>query len=119
MAAAPSPLTATIHDKPDSHDGQSVFTFELRFSENLGISYKTLRDHAFTVTGGEVTNARRLERGKNIRWEISVSPSSSDAITVVLPVTTDCDASGAICTGRQPATVDGIVGDGRRSIGDL
>ena len=31
VAAAPSPLTATIHDQPDSHDGQSVFSFELRF----------------------------------------------------------------------------------------
>ena len=74
VAAAPSPLTASVHDAPESHDGQSVFTFELRFSETPkdNFSYRTLRDHAFTVTGGEVTKARRLERGKNIRWEIHV-----------------------------------------------
>ena len=97
-AAVTQPLTATIHDAPDSHDGQSKFTFELRFSEEFGLSYKTLRDHAFTVTGGEVVKARRLEKGKNVRWEISVRPDSSADVTIALPATTDCDATGAICT---------------------
>ena len=60
----PTPLTATTHDKPSSHDGQNAFIFELRFSEEFILSYTTLRDHAFTVTGGEVDNARRLEPGK-------------------------------------------------------
>ena len=100
-AAVTQPLlTAAIHDAPESHDGQRVFTFELRFSEEpkTGFSYKTLRDHAFTVTGGEVTRARRLERGKNIRWEIHIRPASSAGVTIVLPVTTACDAQGAVCT---------------------
>ena len=103
-AAVTQPLlTAAIHDAPESHDGRRKFTFELRFSEEFSISYKTLRDHAFTVTGGEVTRARRLERGKNIRWEIHIRPASSAAVTIVLPVTTDCDAQGAVCTedGRK------------------
>ena len=67
------PLTASTHGVPASHDGSAAFTFELRFSETPadGFSYKTLRDHAFTVTGGEVVKARRLERGKNVRWEIT------------------------------------------------
>ena len=92
------PLTATIHDAPSSHNGQDAFTFELRFSEEFPVSYRTLRDHAFTVTGGEVTRARRLERPGNIRWEITVRPSSDAAVTIVLPVTEDCEADGAICT---------------------
>ena len=48
VAAAPTPLTAAIHDAPGSHNGQAKFTFELRFSEDLGtgFSYKTLRDNA-------------------------------------------------------------------------
>ena len=92
-------LTAAIHDAPESHDGSAAFTFELRFSEDLdGFSYRTLRDHAFTVTGGDVVSARRLERGKNVKWEIKVEPSTSAAVTVVLPATTDCTAQGAICT---------------------
>ena len=114
-AAVTQPLlTAAIRDAPESHDGRRKFTFELRFSEEFSISYKTLRDHAFTVTGGEVTKARRLERGKNIRWEIHVRPDSNAGVTIVLPVTTDCDARGAVCTedgrmlsSRLELTVDG------------
>ena len=102
-AAPPPPLTATIHDAPGSHNGATAFTFELRFSEESPLSYVTLRDHAFTVTGGEVAKARRFERGKNLRWEISIQPDSDGTVTVVLPATTDCDDQGAICTGdRRP-----------------
>ena len=70
------PLTAEVHDPPASHDGQTAFTFELRFSEEprADFSYKTLTDRAFTVTGGSVVNARRLARPSNVMWEITVSP---------------------------------------------
>ena len=98
VAAAPTPLTASSHDVPTDHDGLSVFTFELRFSEEFSLSYKTLRDHAFTVTNGTVTRARRLERPGNIRWEISIRPDGNRDVTVLLPVTTDCATQGAICT---------------------
>ena len=101
--AAETPLTAAIHDAPESHDGQEDFTFELRFSEEPkeGFSSLTLRDHAFTVTGGTVEGARQLDGDSatpNIRWEISVSPDSNADVTVELPATEDCDAQGAICT---------------------
>ena len=92
-------LTACARDVPASHDGSASFTFELRFSEEFSISYRTLRDHAFTVTGGEVVRAKRLERGKNVRWEITVRPDGNGAVTITLPVTTDCEDEGAICTG--------------------
>ena len=64
-AAAKTPLTASIPDEPSSHDGQSEFTFELQFSEEPkeDFSENTLRDHAFTVTGGEVKGARSLVSG--------------------------------------------------------
>ena len=101
ISDAPSPLTASIHTAPQSHDGSAAFTFELRLSEAPadGFSYKTLRDHAFTVTGGDVTKARRLEPGKNIRWEITVQQSGNGDVTLVLPSTSDCGNQGAICTG--------------------
>ena len=94
------PLTAAIHDLPSSHNGQNAFTFEMRFSEDPkpDFSYTTVRDHAFTVTGGSVTYVRRLEPGKNVRWEITVTPSSSADVTIALNATTDCSAQGAICT---------------------
>ena len=94
------PLTASFESVPTSHNGSDNFKFRISFSEELeaNFSYKTLRDHAFTVEGGTVAGARRLVSGSNIRWEISVSPDSSADATVELPATDDCDAQGAICT---------------------
>ncbi len=104
-AVVKPPLTARVHGVPSSHNGQDAFTFELRFSEapEPDFSYRTVRDHAFTVNGGSVTYVRRLEPGKNIRWEITVTPNSSADVTIALNVTTDCEAAGAICTedGRK------------------
>ena len=54
----PTPLTAAFLDRPESHDGQTTFVFELRFSEESSLNYKTLQDHAFTVAGGTVEKAR-------------------------------------------------------------
>ena len=96
-----APLTAYLHNIPSEHDGQSRFTFELHFSEEPepGFSYKTLRDHAFTVTGGSVVNARRLNKPSNIGWEITVRPDGNGQVAILLPATTDCAAQGAICAG--------------------
>ena len=105
VASAPSPMTAAAHDVPASHDGSDSFTFELRFSETPkdGFSYKTLRDNAFTETGGDVTGARRLKAGKNLNWVITVQPSGNADVTLTLPATTDCAAQGAICTAGGQA----------------
>ena len=96
-----TPLTASVESAPPSHNGSNSFTFELHFSEEpkTGFSYKTMRDHAFTVTGGSLTGARRLNPPSNTDWEVVVKPDSNGDVTVVLPITTDCDAQGAICTG--------------------
>ena len=90
------PLTAEFLDTPESHDGSTVFTFELRFSEEpkSDFSYTTLLYHGFTVTGGEISGVGRLEPPGNVRWQIEVTPSSDASVTIVLPVTTDCDAAG-------------------------
>ena len=94
--AATDALTASIHDARERHDGENSFTFELRLSETPepDFSYEALRDHAFTATGGTVTKARRIEPPGNVRWEITVEPSSDADVTIVLPVTTDCDDQG-------------------------
>ena len=95
-----APLIANLRDIPSGHDGQTTFTFELRFSEEPepDFSYKTLRNSAFTVTGGSVENARRLNKPSNIRWEITVRPGENGEVAIILPATTDCEAGGAICT---------------------
>ena len=97
-----TPLTVSVESTPTSHNGSDSFRIRIALSEapKSGFSYTTMRDHAFTVTGG-VTGARRLVRGKNLRWEVTVQPSGNADVTVELPVTTDCAAQGAICTGND------------------
>ncbi len=95
-----SVLTASVQDQPANHDGSSAFTFELRFSENVKLSYQILRDHAFEIGGGEVSKARRLSQGSNAAWEITVQPSGDADVTIGLPATTDCTVTGAICTSE-------------------
>ena len=96
-----TPLTASVESAPPSHNGSDEFRIRIAFSEEpkTGFSYTTMRDHAFTVTGGSVTGARRLEPLSNIGWEVVVEPDSNGDVTIVLPATTDCNAQGAICTG--------------------
>ena len=69
------PLTATSRDAPEFHDGATPFTFELRFSEAPAVGFATVQNHAFTVTGGSVSSVRRLELDRNLRWEITVTPT--------------------------------------------
>ena len=103
VAAAPSLLTVSLESSPASHNGTDVFTFQIRFSEEFKLSFRTLRDHAFAVDGGVVTKATRQVKGSNLGWTITVEPDSNGAVGIVLPATTDCDATGAICTedGRK------------------
>ena len=101
VAAKPVPLTVSVAAAaPATHDGSSEFTFDIEFSEELSLSYVTLRDHAFTVTGGSVEKSQRKNKPSNISWSITVKPASSgDDVVIELPTTTDCNAQGAICTG--------------------
>ena len=100
VAAAPIPLTVSLTvAAPATHDGSSEFTFDIEFSEEFGLSYVTLKTHGFNVTGGTVETAQRTDKPSNIYWRITVKPTSTGDVTVVLPATTDCNADGAICTG--------------------
>ena len=116
VAAAPEPLTAAFEGMPAEHAGQGSFSFRVAFSDGINISYTTVRDASFTVTGGAVTKASRVDKRRDL-WKITVEPNSDGAVTVWLPETTDCGATGAICTsdGRPlshalSATVAGPVG---------
>ena len=92
-----TPLTARYESMPAEHDGSTVFTFRLRFSEDPAVSYRVLRDRAFVVTGGTVRKAKRVD-GRNDLREIHVEPTGDGDIAIVLPATTGCEAVNAICT---------------------
>ena len=90
------PLTATFEDVPAAHDG-SAFTFRVAFSEDIGISYRSLREDAFAVTGGSVTRGRRVDDRRDL-FEMTVEPDGAGAVTIELPAGRECGVSGAICT---------------------
>ena len=94
----PQPLTAVIENAATSHDGANAFTSELRFSEEFAVTYKRMRDHAFTVSRGAVRKAKRLEQGSNIGWRTTVSPDDKGNVNIVMPETTDCNDEGDLCT---------------------
>ena len=91
-------LTATALGVPTSHDGSTTFTFELRFSEEIVISYVDFSGSVFQITGGTVQKARRLTPPSNIGWEITVEPTGDGNVVITLPGSRACDVVGAICT---------------------
>ena len=119
------PLTASFSGMPSEHDGSS-FTFELEFSENPEVGFRTLKDHAFTVDEGDVTRAQRKNpqsADKNKAWTITVEPDGNETLSITLPATTSCSSNRGICTDDErklshstSATVEGPVGI---SVGDV
>ena len=45
------------------------------------------------MTGGTIKKAKRVTRYNNQEWILHVEPSGTEAITLLLPPTTDCAAS--------------------------
>ena len=108
-------LTAWFQNAPDAHDGSSVFTLELAFSEAVFDGTESFDKNqaiqdALQVTGGNVAGRRRAVPNVYDRWILRIRPSGDDDVTVRLPATTGgCSPATAICTpdGRPlsaPAT---------------
>ena len=97
----PAGLTAAFEGMPESHDGEGGFRFRVAFSENIGISYRSLREDTFTVTGGRVTGGRRVD-GRRDLFEMTVRPDGDGDVTIALPAGRACGVSGAICTKSRP-----------------
>ena len=93
----PAPLTASFEGMPGEHDGERAFTFRVAFSADIGISYRSLREDAFAVSGGRVTGGRRVDDRRDL-FEMTVEPDGEGDVTVTLPAGRECGVSGAICT---------------------
>ena len=94
---APPALTASFENMPEAHDGESAFRFRVAFSENIGISFRSLREDAFAVAGGRVTRGKRVDDRRDL-FEMTVEPDGDGEVTVTLPAGRECSVSGAICT---------------------
>lgn len=90
-------LTAAFENMPAEHDGDD-FTFRLRFNQNVATRYAVMRDDVFDVTGGEIDDARRVNKRHDL-WQLTVEPDSEDEdVIITLPETTSCGATGAVCS---------------------
>ena len=95
-------LSASFSRVPPEHDGSSTFTLAFSLShEPDPMSFETVRDSAFDVTGGAIEYVRRVRTGQNREWELRVRPSSLDDVTLTLRETTACDSPPGICAGGQ------------------
>ena len=84
----PPPLTASFEDMPEAHDGERAFRFRVAFSEDIGISYRALREDALAVTGGRVTRGARVDDRRDL-FEMTVEPDGAGDVTVTLPAGRD------------------------------
>ena len=98
-------LIASFSRVPAEHDGASQFFVNFHLSEEPdGLSYRTVHNGLFDVTGGMIAKAKRLTRGKNNGWHLDVVPSGLGDVTLQVKPTTACAAApGVVCTadGRK------------------
>ena len=50
-SGAPEPLTAAVVNVPDPYDGNSEFKIRIKFTRTIKMSYRTLEEHSFRVSG--------------------------------------------------------------------
>ena len=108
----PPPLTASFTGLPETHDGESGFTFRIAFSERVGwMNGRRLREDVVAVSGGRATAAGRVDRRRDL-WQVTVEPDSGADVTVTLGAGAACRTPAAVCTsdGRAlSATISATV----------
>ena len=95
---ASPPPAARFRNIPPDHNGTSSFTMRLYLTEEFPLSYKTLRDHAIEVENGTLQRVKRVARGSNKIWELTITPESTQDITVTLTQNQNCQDKQAVCT---------------------
>jgi hypothetical protein len=76
-----------------------AFVLRLSFSEALaaGTSYRSLRDHAFETSGGVIKRAKRVHKGQNDLWDITVRPDGAGDVSMTLGAHDGCEERHALC----------------------
>ena len=96
VAVAPAALIATW-TPPTTHDG-THFTFRLSFNKPIKLSYKNLRDDILHATSATVQKSKRVTKGSNQHWNVTVKPYNTNDITITLIPNTICGTITSICT---------------------
>ena len=108
-------LTARFEQAPAEHEGpDSTFSLRVVFSEPVTAGYRNLRDEAIRATNGAVRKASRVN-GSSAEWEVTVAPSSREAVTVSISGGSDaCRQGDAVCTedGRRLSNSPSVTVEG-------
>ena len=102
------PLTASFDGFPPSHDGENPFSFRIAFSTDITASEAGMRDHALTVTAGDVTSAERVNQRADL-WTFTVTPSGESQVSILLQGGRACSEAGAICTESGGRLTTGLA----------
>ncbi len=92
-------FTAALTPETSEHDGSSVFRIGLAFSEEPAwLSYRTVREALFTVTGGTLFKAKRDDAPLNRNYTLHLRPHGTGPVTLArLGTLPACGAPGAVC----------------------
>ena len=100
------PFTASFSRVPAEHDGTAAFDIRFHLSaEPATLSFRTVQNGLFNVTGGSIEKASRLNAGRNNGWTLRIVPSGLGDVTVRVNGTSACDTAPGVCTadGRKLA----------------
>ena len=107
-ATEATPLTAAFEDAPSSHDGATAFTVRLALSEAVSNTADDIRDNTFTVSGGTLSAVRAVD-GRSDLWELTIAPSGTANVGLILNPGGTCDTPGTLCTGDGRTLSGGLA----------
>ncbi len=104
----PSPLTASFQQVPEEHDGSSRFNLDIVFSEApAGMKNEDIRA-VVQATNAWKRGMSRLNNVNDAHRNMRFDPRGNNKITISIPATTDCAATGALCTAAGGKLETGI-----------
>ncbi len=105
-------LIASFSGVPREHDGATKFSVRFHLSEeSAGLSFRTVHNGLFDVTGGEIVKAKRLTRGQNNGWHIDIMPDGLADVTLQVRETTACNVAPGVCTADGRMLTERLLAD--------
>ena len=83
------PVTVSMVELPDSHNGSDSFTFTIGFSESVNVRAE-YGAWIVEASGGSVTRAQNLDR-RTEEWEFTVAPDPNADVEINVPAGRPCE----------------------------
>ena len=90
------PITARFVAESGVHSGSQAVPVQMQLSEPLLTSSQALRNRVLQVSGGSLTDLRRVE-GRSDLWELIIAPESAAVVEVALEPADPCRSDRADC----------------------